>query len=231
MLSCVYFQNKNRFQAVSRSGVPGPKDTLLRCIQGHSGQIAGQIKSRLAHTQILRAEQCPTLAHYTKTELLPKIIGYNMPGLLPGGRTADEPSQEGRRSHVHMSKQLVSATGVIPEKFRRRDVDCCIRLDSKKLLDDGCELSLSDADVVLADVDLPLPYIELVQLLKWPQLTMYCRPKDTDMAVREDQSVDCSQCGEIHELDTWVCLRCWEPMTIAAIHDREGFLPKTERKA
>ena len=183
VLSCVYFQNKKRFQAVSRSGVPGPKDILICCIQGHSGQIAGQIKSRLAHTQILRAEQCPTLAHYTKTELLPKIIGYNMPGLLPGGRTADEPSQEGRRSHVHMSKQLVSATGVIPEKFRRRDVDCCFRLHSTKLLADGYELYLSDADAILAEVELPLQYIKVVQLLKWPQLVFYSRPKDSELAV------------------------------------------------
>ena len=118
-----------------------------------------------------------------------------MPGLLPGGRTADEPSQEGRRSHVHMSKQLVSATGVIPEKFRRRDVDCCIRLDSTKLLADGYELFLSDADVILAEVDLPLAYIEVVQLLRWPQLVLYNRPKDSEVAVIEDGSCDCSQCG------------------------------------
>ncbi len=108
-LSCCYQQNKNRFQAMSRSGNPGPDDTLMRCVQGHSGHIANQSRSRLAHTPITNADECPTLDHYTKTKLLPKIIGWEMPGLLPGGRKIGAPSQEGRRSHVHMSKQLVTA--------------------------------------------------------------------------------------------------------------------------
>ncbi len=32
VLSCCYFQNKDRFQAMSRSRVTGPHDTMMRCI-------------------------------------------------------------------------------------------------------------------------------------------------------------------------------------------------------
>ncbi len=103
-----------------------------------------------------------------------------MPGLLPGGRSADEPSQEGRRSHIHMSRHI-AVDVIIPEKFRRRNVDCCIRLDSTKLLADGYELFLSDADVILAEVELPLKHIENVQLIYRPQLVLYNRPKASEL--------------------------------------------------
>ncbi len=63
VLSCVYFQNKNRFQAMSASGNLGLNDTLVRCIQGHSGRIADQIVSEMAHMRIRRAEQCLSLRH------------------------------------------------------------------------------------------------------------------------------------------------------------------------
>ncbi len=53
-----------------------------------------------------------------------QIIGPDAPGLLPGGRpVADAASKEGRRPHIHMSRNLVGADGIIPEKFKRRNID------------------------------------------------------------------------------------------------------------
>ncbi len=50
------------------------------------------------------------------------------------------------------------------------------------------------------------------------------------MAIIDDGSCDCSQCGTHHELDSWVCHRCWDPITVAGIHDRQTYIHKDERK-
>ena len=109
---------------MSASGNLGLNDTLVRCIQGHSGKIADHIIFSMAHMRIYRHEQCHTLAPCTHSDILMQIIGPDAPGLLPGGRlVADAASQEGRRSHIHLSRNLVGADGIIPEKFKRRNID------------------------------------------------------------------------------------------------------------
>ncbi len=80
------------------------------------------------------------LAHYTNTELLPQMIGLDMPGLLLGGTTSST-----RRSHVHLSRTLIASDGGVPDKLRRRDLDCVVRVDSDELLLEGIKLYLSAA--------------------------------------------------------------------------------------
>ncbi len=125
-------QEKGRFQAITLSGLPAPNDTLVRAILGHSGPIAAQFKAEQAHERIYTMTDATVLAHYTKTELIPQTIGLDMPGLLPGGTVSSL-----RRSHVNLSRALIKEDGVIPDKFRRRDLDCVARVDSEELLEDG----------------------------------------------------------------------------------------------
>ncbi len=61
-------------------------------------------------------------------------------------------------------------------------------------------------------------------------MKIYSRPRQIDVDNGGDIAVACCQCGEYNTLGTWVGLKCWEPMTIAGIHDRQGFiLNKFER--
>ncbi len=39
-----------------------------------------------------------------------------------------------------------------PDRIRRRDLDCVVRVDKQKLIEDGAKLYLSAAGVVLIDV-------------------------------------------------------------------------------
>ncbi len=71
-----------------------------------------------------------------------------------------------------MSRSLVGDDGVVPEKFKRRNVDCCIRLDAPLLLHHKFKLYLADADVVLVEEIIPIRYILTVNIIRWPKLTM-----------------------------------------------------------
>ena len=114
--------------------------------------------------------------------------------------------------------------GVIQDKFRRRDIDCVIRLDATQLFDDDYKIFISDANVALIPRDVPVEYIQHVTLLKQPRFTVYSRPKQKQLDACETEEVTCRSCGAQFRLGTWWCLSCWEPMTIAGINDRQSFL-------
>ncbi len=216
---------------MSASVIFGDGVICVRCIQGHSGRIAEQIISSLAHTQIKRPEQCSTMCHYTHSDILMKIIGPDAPGLLPGGRLlgTDTASQEGCRSHLHLSRHPVGEDGVVPENFKRRNIDCCIRPDATLMLFDKFKLFLSDADVILVEEPMPLRYILTVNLIRWPKLCMYNRLKPAELEVCEEGLCCCSMCGTWHSNGSWVCLECWNTTTISGIHDRQTYVARDDR--
>ncbi len=112
----------------------------------------------------------------------------------------------------------------MPDKFKRRDVDCCVRLDPAQLLDADIPIYISAAGGALIPRDVPVEFIERLNLLKWPKLTLYTRPKQQHVDACDDEEVTCRNCGAQFRLGSWWCLRCWEPMTVAGIADRQTFL-------
>ena len=120
---------------------------------------------------------------------------------------------------------------IIPDKFRRRDIDCVIRLDAQQLVDADYNMYISDVNVAFIPRDVPVEFIEHVTLLKRPRFTIYSRPKPKQLEACTTEEVACRNCGSQFRLGTWWCLSCWEPMTIAGINDRQSFLADdTERR-
>jgi hypothetical protein len=139
------------------------------------------------------------------------------------------PRKMGCRSHLHLSRHLVGEDGVVPEKFKRRNIGCCIRPDATLMLHDKLKLFLSDAYVILVEERIPLRYILTVNIIRWPKLTMYSRPKTHELDICEEGMCVCSMCGECLSNGTWVCTECWSPTTIAGIHDRQTYLSREDR--
>ncbi len=79
------------------------------------------------------------------------------------------------------------------------------------LLNDSYKLYLSDADVILVETDIPKECILTVQLIKWPQLVMFNRPKEAEVIACDEGACCCISCGIWHSNGSWVCLDCWEP--------------------
>ena len=97
------------------------------------------------------------------------------------------------------------------------------------LLHDEFALSLSDADVILVEEAIPKRYIRTVQLIRWPKLVMFNRPKEAEVIACDEGECCCSCCGIWHSNGSWVCLDCWEPITISGIHDRQTYLRREDR--
>ena len=137
--------------------------------RGHSGNIARQLLLEQAHARVWSKKDLPILAHHTKTELLKRIIGLGAPGLLPRGRPRNANGEWTTRAQIHCSTSLMKDDGSIPDKFRRRDIDCVIRLDVARLFDDSFKIFTSDANVALIPRDVPVEYISHATLLKAPR--------------------------------------------------------------
>ena len=104
----------------------------------------------------------PVLARHSKTELLESIIGVDSPGLLPGGKAKDADAEWAGRAQIHCSTTLMKNDEIIQDKFRRRDIDCCIRLDPQALFHAGFQIFISDANVALIAREVPVEYIQHV---------------------------------------------------------------------
>ena len=71
----------------------------------------------------------------------------------------------------------MSAAGDRPDKFRKRGIDCAIRLIVAMLFKDiPTHIHMSAAGVVLISAAIAVKYIDRVVLLKHPQLTICSRP-------------------------------------------------------
>ena len=75
ILFIVATQDKGRYECSSVDGTGGRFDLLIRCVQGHSGNIAAQMVHNEAFGELNTSEGTPFLYHYTKSEFLHSIPG------------------------------------------------------------------------------------------------------------------------------------------------------------
>ena len=79
-------EREGRFEVAAHSSDFDERDVIIRCVQGHSGNVVAQMKDIYAHRRIWEPDNFPILLHATKTDLLKHIIGIGRPGLIPGGK-------------------------------------------------------------------------------------------------------------------------------------------------
>ena len=86
LLFIIATQDKGRYECSSIAGTGERFDLLVRCVQGHSGNIAAHMVHNEAFGELSTSEGTPFLYHNTKSEYLHSILGrQNAPVLLPGG--------------------------------------------------------------------------------------------------------------------------------------------------
>ena len=77
-------ERPGRFEVAAKDDNFDEEQVIIRCVQGHSGNVVAQMTNRFAHNRIWNPSEVPILLHATKTELLKHIIGIGSPGLTPG---------------------------------------------------------------------------------------------------------------------------------------------------
>ncbi len=70
MMFAIARERPCRFQAASRNGTLGPTDVIVRCVQGHRGNVLYQMENESAHTRIWDPNLVPIHLHAAKTECL-----------------------------------------------------------------------------------------------------------------------------------------------------------------
>ena len=165
--------------------------------------------------------------HATKTELLKHIIGVSCPGLVPGGK-GQKDGVWSNRNHVHCATAL-PVNDILPAGFRKLGIDCMIQLDAVTMHDMRIQMFMSDAHVCLVPEAIPIECIKRITLLQNPKLTVYRRPTAAELATIEWTTIiTCRLCNSSWNVGTWLCLKCWEPLSLSAINDAQSFLPDIE---
>ena len=91
---------------------------------------------------------------------------------------------------------MAASAGDLPDKFRKRGIDCAIHLNVDMLFADMADrIHMSVAGVVLISDAVAVRYIDRVVLLKHPRLTIYSRPKAEQLAAAIGPTLDCVACG------------------------------------
>ena len=80
LLFIVAKTDKGRFQVSTQHATLDDRDVIVRCVQGHSGHVWGEMENSLAHTKILHVRDAPILFHATKTERLNISLVLVAPG-------------------------------------------------------------------------------------------------------------------------------------------------------
>ena len=125
----------------------------------------------------------------------------------------------------------MSAAGDLPDKFRKRGIDCAIHLNVAMLFKDiPTPIHMSAAGVVLISAAIAVKYTDRVVLLKHPQLTIYSRPKPEQLAAAVGESLYCVACGVEGTRGLWWCLSCWEPHYVGGCQ-RPPKLPCRQQRA
>ena len=76
-----------------------------------------------------------------------------------------------RRAQIHCSTTLSSAAGDLPDKFRKRGIDCAIHLNVDMIFKDmPTHIHMSAAGVVLISAAVAVKYTDRVLLLKYHSL-------------------------------------------------------------
>ena len=194
-------------------------------MQAHSGQIAAQLDRDLAFTRVTDISQIPYLTHHTRTQFLGSILGNfkKSSGLLPGGKGKDSQGGWQGRNDVHMSLSPPSKDGSIPDRFRKRGIDCAVVLDPAAMLSASLVVPISANNVALCNARIPYVYIRRVLRLQDPRLTLFTQPSDEAWQNRPGLP-KCLMCGITWNYGCNYCLQCWEPMTVPGLIDRLSYL-------
>ena len=84
----------------------------------------------------------------------------------------------------------------MPDKFRKRGIDCMVQLVVGVIFHDMPEhVHMSAAGVVLISEAIAARYIVRVVLLKHPMLTFYSRPRPEHILAAVGQDLNCICCG------------------------------------
>ena len=170
LLFIIATQDKGRYECSSLAGTGERFDLLIRCVQGHSGNVAEQMVHNEAFGEITTNEGTPFLYHYTKSEFLHSILGkQNAPGLLPGGRPKPIGGGWAHRADVHCSVKSMGTSLEVPDKFRKRGLDCVVHIDTQLLLTAGIKLFLNAAGAVLIPEAIPVENIVRAVLITHTQ--------------------------------------------------------------
>ena len=131
-----------------------------------------------------------------------------------------------------MSRQRVSDTGAIPDKFTKRMTNICIELDGAAMLRDKLTLYKSNANVVLCPHSIEIKYIIAAKYITEPRHTLYKRPTDQALSLAFGEHCVCTYCGRPHVFGTQWCLgNCWVPITTEAVQDHIAFIPVPAARA
>ena len=131
-----------------------------------------------------------------------------------------------------MSRQRVSDTGAIPDKFKKRMTNICIELDGAAMLRDKLTLYKSNADVVLCPHSIAIKYIIAARYITEPRHTLYKRPTATALSLAYGNNCVCTYCDQPYVFGTQWCLgRCWVPITTHAVQDHIAFIPVQSARA
>ena len=99
------------------------------------------------------------------------------------------------------------------------------------MLQDNIRLYRSAAGVILIPDLIGVQYILRVTLIAPPRFTLYSRPTQEQLNCASGTDLHCLDCGTIHRRGCYRCFGCWEALTWAGVHDRQGFvLDADERK-
>ncbi|CAA0813583.1 RNA 2-phosphotransferase- Tpt1 / KptA family [Striga hermonthica] len=138
--------NKQRFSILEDNG-----ELLIRANQGHTIQT---VETESLLKPILSAEEVPVCVHGTYMKNLESILGGGLKRM--------------KRLHVHFSCGLPTDGEVI--SGMRRDVNVLIFLDTRKALEEGMKLYISDNKVILTegfDGAVPVKYFQKIE--SWPK--------------------------------------------------------------
>ena len=191
---------------------------LIRCVQGHTDEIAARLVRFEAFEKATSAYR--VLVHYTNEDHLRTIIGPGpmAQGLVPGGLVHSK--NKGHRREVYLSTSMPLPDGSLPDRFLKPCTTVAIRLDSTLMEADGFALATAASGTVLSPDLIGAEYITYVTFLQSPKYTIYFRPSRQQMKGVTQQLCQCPSCGANHRSDTMYCLSCWEPMTWGAVKER-----------
>ena len=131
-----------------------------------------------------------------------------------------------------MSRQRVSDSGVVPDKFTKRMTNICIELDGAAMLRDKLTLYKSNANVVLCPHSIDTKYIIAAKYFAEPRHTLYKRPTDQALCLAFGDNCVCTYCNRPHVFGTQWCLgKCWVPITTHAVQDHIAFIPVPSARA
>ena len=88
----------------------------------------------------------------------------------------------------------------------------------------GIAMYMCDARVTPVPQAVPVRMIKRIQLTGKPALMVYRAPTAHELALCRTTRITCRFCDSEWALGTWLCLKCWEPFSFAALNDSQSHI-------